>query len=151
MLGQIDILVCGNSDPGTSGLLSPFALIDGLHFNPDDEPCSFYYDIISDLSKRYEKNNIKYIKCEFDNPKDFYNAITDMQKFCDENIHVYGTSREGVYEMIINEEHDIDDTTKPSTVALAKKKKKKQEDDEPSIDDNEYENDVTDDDSNSTD
>ena len=117
----------GNSDPGTSGLLSPFALIEGLHFNPDDEPCGFYYDLLNDLSKRYEGTNIKFIKCEFDNPTDFYNALTDMQKYTNDNIRVSGTSKAGSYELVINEEHDIDDPTKPSTVALAKKKKKKPE------------------------
>ena len=30
-LGRLDILVCGNSDPGTSGLLSPFGDINGFY------------------------------------------------------------------------------------------------------------------------
>ena len=48
-----------------------------------------------------------------------------MQKYTDENIKISGTSRESRYELIINEDSDMDDQTKPSTVALAKKKKKK--------------------------
>lgn len=82
---------------------------------------------MNDLAKRYEGTNIKFIKCDFDNPTDFYNALTDMQKYANDNIRVSGTSRAGTYELVINEEHDIDDPTKPSTVALAKKKKKKPE------------------------
>ena len=50
-----------------------------------------------------------------------------MQKYAGENIKISGTSREGIYEMVINDEHDIDDPTQPSTVALAKKKKQKPE------------------------
>ena len=125
MLGQIDVLVCGNSDPGTSGLLSPFAKIDGLYFDPSDEPDDFYYSIMNDLKEKYKDKHINYISCEFDNPQDFYKALHDMEKYCDENISIYGTSREGVYEMVINEDSDMDDQTKPQTVALAKKKKKK--------------------------
>lgn len=114
-----------NSDPGTSGLLSPFAKIDGLYFDPSDEPDDFYYSIMNDLKEKYKDKHINYISCEFDNPQDFYEALHDMEKYCDENISIYGTSREGVYEMVINEDSDMDDQTKPQTVALAKKKKKK--------------------------
>lgn len=83
---------------------------------------------MKDLEKKYEGTNIKYIKCDFESSQDFYNALKDMQKYADENISISGTSRAGHYEMIINEEGDMDDTTKPSTIALAKKKKKKPED-----------------------
>ena len=113
--------------PGTSGLLSPFAKIDGLHFNPEEEPDDFYFRLMNDLEKKYEGTNIKFIKCDFESAQDFYQALKDMQKYTDSNISISGTSREGHYEMIINEEGDMDDTTKPSTIALAKKKKKKVE------------------------
>lgn len=117
--------ITGNSDPGTSGLLSPFAKIDGLYFNSDDEPHDFYYKLTNDLKEKFKDTNIKYIHCEFDNPQDYYKALKDMQKYTDENIKVSGTSRESRYELVINEDSDMDDQTKPSTVALAKKKKKK--------------------------
>ena len=83
---------------------------------------------MKDLEKKYEGTNIKYIKCEFESANDFYKALKDMQKYADENITISGTSRSGHYDMIINENSDMDDPTKPSTVALAKKKKKKPED-----------------------
>lgn len=124
MLGQIDVLVCGNSDPGLSGLLSPYAKIDGLYFDPQPEPDNFYYDLIKDLDEKFKGSNIKYIKCEFDNAEDFYKALSDMEKINDK-ITINATSREGKYDMIINEEGDMDDLTKPQTIALAKKKLKK--------------------------
>lgn len=110
MLGQVDVLVCGNSDPGTSGLLSPFAKIDGLYFNNEDEPFNFYYSLMKDLEKKYENTDITYIKCEFDNEKDFYDALKDMDNFIMDNVKVSGTSREGHYEMIINEDMDMDES-----------------------------------------
>ena len=91
---------------GTSGLLSPFANIKGLSFNEKEEPHDFYYQLTKDLEERYKDKGITYIKLEFENADDFYNAMTDMQKFCDENISISGTSRTGRYEMIINEEGD---------------------------------------------
>lgn len=72
-----------------------------------------------------KEENIKIIKCDFESPKDYYNALSNMKKFARDNISITGTSREGVYEMCINEESDMDDPTKPSTIALARKKKKK--------------------------
>lgn len=112
MLGQIDVLVCGNSDPGTSGLLSPFAKIDGLYFNNDPEPDDFYYMLMKDLEAKYKDTNITFIKCDFESANDFYNALSSMQKYARENIQVSGTSREGHYEMIINEDEDMDDNAK---------------------------------------
>jgi hypothetical protein len=47
-----------------------------------------------------------------------------MEKINDK-ITINATSREGKYDMIINEEGDMDDLTKPQTIALAKKKLKK--------------------------
>lgn len=36
-IGNIDVNVCGSSDPGSSGVLTPFAKVDGLHFNVEQE------------------------------------------------------------------------------------------------------------------
>ena len=124
-LGEIDVLVCGNSDPGTSGVLSPFAKIKGLYFDDSDEPDEFYYNLIHDESKRNKNHHITTVACDFDNARDFYDTLEKLQKFANDNVTVYGTSRANRYEMIINEKSDMDDPTQPSTVALAKKKKKK--------------------------
>jgi hypothetical protein len=95
-----------------------------LYFDPQPEPDNFYYDLIKDLDEKFKGSNIKYIKCEFDNAEDFYKALSDMEKINDK-ITINATSREGKYDMIINEEGDMDDLTKPQTIALAKKKLKK--------------------------
>lgn len=120
-----------NSDPGTSGLLSPFAKINGLYFDGSDEVDDFYFNLVQDLKRiSKEKGHGVFITCEYDNPKDFYDALSRMQHYVDDNVTVSGTSREGTYEMVINEDSDIDDHTKPQTVGLAKKKKKKQVEEE---------------------
>ena len=98
--------------PGTSGLLSPFAKIDGLYFNNDDEPDDFYYQLTKDLEKKYAEKGITYIKCDFESANDFYNALKDMEKYSESNITCYGTSREGHYEIVINEDTDMDDNQK---------------------------------------
>lgn len=123
MLSQIDVLVCGNSDPGTSGLLSPFAKINGLYFDDSPEKDDFYYNLNEYLKKKYENTGEYFLSLEYDNPDDFYEGIMRLKKFSEENITMYGTSREGIYEVILNEEADMDDPTEPTTIALRKKNK----------------------------
>jgi len=114
MLGEIDVLVCGNSDPGTSGLLSPYAKIKGLYFNDDDEPDDFYYTLTNDIEEICKKDGINFVRCEFDNARDFYNALKAMDKFTNDSIKISGTSREGEYDIVLTKEADLDDKTKPS-------------------------------------
>lgn len=111
-LGQLDILVCGNSDPGTSGILSPYAHIDGLYFDGSDEPFDFYYNLIQDLKKYYKKKGKIFITVNYKNKKDFYDTLYDMERFANENIMMYGTSREGKMEIVVEAELDIDENTK---------------------------------------
>jgi hypothetical protein len=124
MLGNIDILVCGNSDPGTSGVLSPFAKIDGLYFDPSPEPSEFYFNIIKDLKTKFKNKNKTYIVIDYDNPVDFYRGLDELIKYTDDGIIISATSREGVYDIVLNEHSDIDDKTQPQTIALSKKKRK---------------------------
>lgn len=124
-LSQIDVLVCGNSDPGTSGTMSPFAKIKGLYFNDDDEPVDTLFNIVSDVQKIYEDKHLTYIKLDFDNPKDYYKVLDNIHEWNYNNIKISETSREGHYELIINEESDIDDKTAPSTKMLQKKNRKR--------------------------
>ena len=120
-----------NSDPGTSGVLSPYAKIDGLYFNPETEPDNFYYDLIEDVERILEEKGYTVLKCQYDNPDDMYNTLYEMEKkYYYDDISISGTSVTDSYELVINTESDMDDTTKPMNVALSKNKKKKATDEE---------------------
>lgn len=122
MLGNIDIIVCGNSDPGTSRTLSPFAKIQGLHFDASIEPSDFYYRISKEVNDKCKRNGDISVMVEFDNPTDFYKYISELEKFNNENISISGTSREGHYDVVLGRTIDMDDSSKPQTINLAKKK-----------------------------
>ena len=122
MLGNIDIIVCGNSDPGTSRTLSPFAKIQGLHFDASIEPSDFYYRISKEVNDKCKKKGDISVMVEFDNPTDFYKYISELEKFNNENISISGTSREGHYDVVLGRTIDMDDSSKPQTINLAKKK-----------------------------
>ena len=103
--------MCGNSDPGTSGLLTPFGKIKGLCFDDSEEPEDFYYKLNQDLSDFTERNGINYIKIDCDNPGDYYRIINELHKINKDDVSVYGTSRDGEMSIIIESEemHDKGD------------------------------------------
>ena len=67
MLGNIDLLVCGNSDPGTSGILSPFGKIEGLYFNDSREPDDYEFAFKQDIEKIMKADGVKYIEITAEN------------------------------------------------------------------------------------
>ena len=96
----------GNSDPGTSGVLSPFTDIDGLYFDNSEEPDDFAYRLSQDLERILKEKDIQYIKFDFESKDDFFNILTKMKEFTNENVRVSGTSREGHYEIVVDENTD---------------------------------------------
>lgn len=127
-LGRIDLLVCGNSDPGTSGLLSPYSNIQGLYFNEDPEPDDFMYKFQEDLKKIEQQHGISYIRLDYSSDSDFYDALYNLQKFNEDNIKCFATSRSGHFDIIIEAETDSDDATPsaitPPTTANKRSRKK---------------------------
>lgn len=126
-LGNLDILVCGNSDPGTSGLLTPYGKIKGAYFDDSPEKDNFMYEFQKDLSEILKKKGVQYIKLDFDSESDFYDAIMALQE-SNLDIKIYGTSKEGHCEVVVEDEIDNDDTESEASAAsnmLKRKKKKK--------------------------
>ena len=93
-IGQFDLLTCGNSDPGTSGILSPFSKIDGLYFNTDGEPDSFLVDFVKDINRvlRNEKETV--LEIEFENEDEYYAIMNNIERFLDEDIRVFSVDRD---------------------------------------------------------
>lgn len=111
-LGYLDILVCSTSDPGLSGVLSPFAKIKGLYFDDKNEPSDFYYELLKDLKKIYERTGKIMIGFNFEDPEAFYRTLYELDEYTDNHVKIYGTSKEGEMDIIIEEEIDIDENTK---------------------------------------
>lgn len=56
-LGRIDINVCGSSDPGSSGIITPFCKTDGLYFDGAREPEDGVFDLIKESSRIYAEEH----------------------------------------------------------------------------------------------
>ena len=74
---------------------------------------------------------------DFDSENDFYNALMEMQQYANDNTMLYGTSKDGHYEVVIESEKSDDDDEEEeetTTTKTTKRKKKKSEDDIDDID-----------------
>lgn len=131
MIGYIDMTVCGNSDPGTSGLLSPFSKLKGLSFNDDMEPDNFKFEFIKEVKKIMDEEGIDYIDLDFEKKEDYYSFVNTLHDFNVDNIHVNYIEREKEYDKVIQEEEeDLEETlsfqnNKPKKDDKKKETKKK--------------------------
>lgn len=107
MLGAIDLLVCGNSDPGTSGILSPFGKIEGLYFNNSKEPDDVMYNLKRDISRIMKEEGVEYIEIQCETKEDYYKIIDSLVDFNKDAITVSGVSKKE-FNIIIESVEDID-------------------------------------------
>ena len=92
-LSQFDLLTCGNSDPGTSGILSPFSKIKGLYFNNDGEPDTMLIAFVKDVNRMLKQEGYTVLEIEFDSPDEYYDIMNYVEYFLDNEIRVYGVDR----------------------------------------------------------
>lgn len=100
-LGYIDIIVSGNSDPGMSGVISPFTKLDSMYFNDETEPDDFRYNFREDISRIMSQKGVDYIDITVGNKADFYTALNMIEDFNHDNIKAYGSSTEK-YTIVID-------------------------------------------------
>ena len=105
-----DILVCGNSDPGTSMLLSPWSEIKGFNFDPKPETDHFFYEFKKDMEeKNWEKNEpdkFDYVRIESDSKERYFDVLNKLAEISADTT-VYYTPTDDT-NFIIQPEEDID-------------------------------------------
>ena len=81
-LGHIDILHCGNSDPGTSGVLNPFTDIKSMYFDEEPEPDDFLFEFMDDLDKvlSTEYDDYTLIRFPYDSKEEFYRIQREIRE-----------------------------------------------------------------------
>ena len=100
-LGYIDIIVSGNSDPGMSGIISPFTKLDSMYFNDEKEPNGFRYAFREDIARIMKQKGVDYIDIRVSNEADFYTVLDQIQTFNQNAITAYGASNDS-YTIIID-------------------------------------------------
>lgn len=80
-IGKIDLNVCGNSDPGTTGIITPFCETDGLYFNNKNEPENFKFEFEKSLIDHFkDKTDGMFVYLDYENNEDYYSAISKLDK-----------------------------------------------------------------------
>lgn len=117
--------VCGNSDPGTSGLVSPYSKIKGLNFDDSMEPDTFRFNYINAVKEVLNEEDVDYVDMEFQNVDEYYNILNSINDFNNENIKVSFVKRKKDFDTIEElEEEDLEETLSFSAVKREEDKKK---------------------------
>lgn len=129
-LSQIDIFVCGNSDPGTSGMLSPFSNLESFYFDNSNEEDGMLYNInesLKEIITTDPEGKTNLVCVDADNKDDYYDILEKMEDF-ENNIVIHGKSKDGEIATIV--ETKSIDMDEESTISVTKKKKKKKPEEE---------------------
>ena len=79
-IGRIDLNVVGNSDPGASGILTPFIKTYGLNISDKKEPEEKQYELLQIIEEAV-KNEYDHIeKFGIENYEDYYNLMNKIYK-----------------------------------------------------------------------
>lgn len=82
-LGRLDINVCGNTDPGTSGVITPFCKdIVGMEFSDKPEPQDFLYKFSNDLNDYLDKIDDRSVTIHYGDQDSYYEI---QKRFQDTN------------------------------------------------------------------
>lgn len=83
-IGIIDINVCGTSDPGSSGVITPFANTDGLYFDKSYEPEDGIFEMEQEARRHHKKaNQDKMVIDVFENCANINEAFDLQSQFTD--------------------------------------------------------------------
>lgn len=94
-IGFIDLNVCSTSDPGRSGVISPFTDMKSLYFSEALEPDDTMYDLVNRVNDILEENDNAVIKINADDKADFYRILYEMDKIAKLS-NVWITSRDEI-------------------------------------------------------
>lgn len=107
-IGYIDMTVCGNSDPGTSGTLVPYSDMNSFYFDDNNEPENFGIEFIKDMENILNEDGISAIKISFENKEDYFSILNNLHLFINDGIKVSCTSREHNYDVILEDDEDME-------------------------------------------
>lgn len=106
-IGNLDLLTCGNSDPGTSGILSPFCPMKSLYFDDGGEPDDVLFEFMEDVKNALQKQGKHEISVEFDTPEEYYAIINNLRHFAENEITVYASSKDDIALTFVQEEETV--------------------------------------------
>lgn len=107
-IGNIDVLVCGNSDPGRNGVLSPWGPIQGSYFNDSMEVGNYLYNVQEDLTKYFQEIHEPCVYLDAASEESFYDTMYEIQED-QEKSSGYGIPLSGAFNVIVETEDYFND------------------------------------------
>ena len=93
-IGYLDLLVCGASDPGTSGVLTPFNNMTSLYFSDTPEPNDCIYNLYKAIHEMMDRDGVQSIDIMASDKETYYKMLNAIQKFNREEFRVYASVAE---------------------------------------------------------
>lgn len=110
--------------PGTSGVLSPYNDMKGLYFDDSPEPDDFRFQFMKSVKEILKKEGVTYVELDFENKEDYYKVLNEAYRMVHDGFKVSFTSRENNYDIILEEEEDLEAEVKPKPKKNSAEKKK---------------------------
>lgn len=101
--------------------------MDGLYFDDSMEPDDEIFAFKRSIEKIAEQQDVDFIKINFDNKEDYYEAMNHLRSFNNENIHVHSTSKEDDLSIIVESDVDLDTRDKDAQQQADSKDTKKKD------------------------
>lgn len=95
-----------------------------LHFDDSDEPDSFRFQFMDDVKSILKNTGATMLDVKFDNKEDFYRILNKAHDFIEHGMSVHCTSIAGNYEVVIEDDEDLEEQKQPKKYNQTKKKKK---------------------------
>lgn len=94
-VGLIDLTVCSHSDPGRSGIISPFCKLDSLYFSEEPEPDDVMYNLSNRITQimNNEENVVIQLNCQ--SKDEFYKVLHDIEDV-KSKCNIYVTSTDNI-------------------------------------------------------
>ena len=93
-IGYLDLLVCGASDPGTSGVLTPFNSMTSLYFSDTPEPNDCIFQLHQAVEEMLKRDGIESITIHASDKETYYKMLNKIQAFNRDNLKVYASVAE---------------------------------------------------------
>lgn len=84
----------------------------GFYFDDSDEPDDYKFDFIARAKELLKEDNVDHILINFETKEDYYKVLKDLREFTENNIKISETSRVKEYEIVLENEEDMEEKTR---------------------------------------
>ncbi len=81
--------------------------MESLYFDDKGEPDDVLFEFMEDIKNVLKKKGMNEITIEFDTPEEYYAVVNNLRHFAENDIQVFGTSKDEIALTFVQEEETI--------------------------------------------